>query len=667
MRGTFLSALVVAGTLTVSPAFAQAPFAPDLSKLSLEELLEAEIVSSASKFAQPVTDAPSSITVITQEEIHRFGHRTLADVLRTVRGFYTTYDRNYAYVGVRGFSRPGDYNTRILLLIDGHRVNDPIFDMASIGTDFPLDLSLVERIEVVRGPGSSLYGTNAFFGVINVITRAPRDLRGVRASASIGSQATRGGAATIGQTIGKVDLMVSASGFRTDGERALYFPEFDSPLTFGGVARDLDSDDAGRLFASASIGKVAIRALHATRDKMVPTAAFDSIFGDSRLTTRDQATSVDASYRGTIGETWTALARAGYDRFRYKGLYPLDYGDGVGDVLFEDGALSSSLTGEVTLNRRVRRHLVTVGSEVRRFLQAQQTTEDHVYPRFDDRHQSTLFGAYVQDEFTVIPSGLTLTAGVRVDRHDAYGTEATPRLGLVYRPADRTSLKLLYGGAFRAPNYYERFYYAAMRDNGLTLEPEQIRSTEAVWEQYTGKYLRTSVSVYHASLTNLISQRTGDETDDPNMLGALFFANSERSRSVGIEAEIEGRWSNGLALRGSHAFSSTTDQITGQRLSNSPTRLVTGAATLPLPRRTAHLAVEGLYVGERLTLDGAAVDGFFVQNVNVTFDRLRKVDVSLGVRNLFDASYADPGAAEHVQPMIRQDGRTLSLTLGVRF
>ena len=107
--------------------------------------------------------------------------------------------------------------------------------------------------------------------------------------------------------------------------------------------------------------------------------------------------------------------------------------------------------------------------------------------------------------------------------------------------------------------------------------------------------------------------------------------------------------------------------MTNERLSNSPTRLVTGAATLPLPGRIAHLALEGQYVGERLSLDGTAVDGFFVQNLNVTFDRLRKFDVSLGVRNLFDASYADPGAAEHRQPSIRQDGRTLSLTMGVRF
>ena len=135
-----------------------------VSEMSMQDLMSVEVVSTASKFPQAIREAPASITVVTAEEIRRFGYRTLGDVLRSVRGFYTTYDRNYAYVGMRGFARPGDYNTRVLLLVDGHRLNDDIFDQAPIGTDFPIDLSLVERVEVIRGPASSLYGTNALFG-----------------------------------------------------------------------------------------------------------------------------------------------------------------------------------------------------------------------------------------------------------------------------------------------------------------------------------------------------------------------------------------------------------------------------------------------------------------------------------------------------------------------
>jgi outer membrane receptor for ferrienterochelin and colicin len=149
------------------PALARAQSAqPDLTPLSIEQLLDAELTSTASKFEQEVTRAPASVTVITGDEIRRHGYRTLADVLNNVRGLYTSYDRNYSYVGARGFARPGDYNTRVLLLIDGHRLNEPTYNMAAIGTDFPIDVSLIDRVEVIRGPGSSLYGTSAFLGVI---------------------------------------------------------------------------------------------------------------------------------------------------------------------------------------------------------------------------------------------------------------------------------------------------------------------------------------------------------------------------------------------------------------------------------------------------------------------------------------------------------------------
>lgn len=131
-----------------------------------EETLFMEIPSvfGASKFEQKVNEAPSSVSIITQAEIKKYGYRTLADLLRSVRGFFTTYDRNYSYIGVRGFGRPGDYNTRVLLLVDGHRINDNVYDQAPISNDFPVDIDLIEKVEIIRGPSSSIYGPMHFSG-----------------------------------------------------------------------------------------------------------------------------------------------------------------------------------------------------------------------------------------------------------------------------------------------------------------------------------------------------------------------------------------------------------------------------------------------------------------------------------------------------------------------
>src|SRR5216117_1051022 len=162
--------------LAADNATVSAPEAP-AADLSIEQLgnIEVPVVEGASKYKQKTTEAPSSVTIITSDEIKKYGHRTLADILQTVPGMYVTYDRNYSFLGVRGFNR-GDYNSRVLLLVDGHRVNNSLSDGAFIGTEFILDVDLIDRVEIIRGPGASLYGNNAFFGVVNVITRKGRDL-----------------------------------------------------------------------------------------------------------------------------------------------------------------------------------------------------------------------------------------------------------------------------------------------------------------------------------------------------------------------------------------------------------------------------------------------------------------------------------------------------------
>src|SRR5439155_12007827 len=158
------------------------------------------IVYAASKLEQKATEAPSSITVIGADEIKKYGHRTLADILRSVQGFHVSYDRNYAFLGARGVSL-GDFNSRILLLVDGHRVNNNLTDGAFIDTAFILDVDLIDRVEIIRGPGSVLYGNNAFFSVVNVITRQGKKLAGTEVSGEYGEFETFKGRATIGKQL----------------------------------------------------------------------------------------------------------------------------------------------------------------------------------------------------------------------------------------------------------------------------------------------------------------------------------------------------------------------------------------------------------------------------------------------------------------------------------
>jgi len=651
-----LLAFTVTGCLTAAGAAAQTPSPPDLAELSLRDLMSVEVVSTASKFPQSVKEAPASITVITAEDIRRYGHRTLADTLRSVRGFYTTYDRNYSYVGMRGFARPGDYNTRILLLLNGHRVNDGTYDMAPIGTDLPIDVSLIERIEIIRGPGSALYGTNAFFAVINVVTRTGANSPGLQVELQAGSLATRGASASFGHLFGGGrELLIGGSTYASGGQGNLHYPEFDTSEPGSGMAIDIDDDESSSLFGSLSAGRFSIHAGVARRYKKVPTASYSSVFGDYGEATTDRRAYLNGVYDGPMGRGWLTTAQMAYDFYAYSGQYPFDYGaDGV--ALFNDGATVHAVTGELTARRRFARvHMFTAGVEVRRQIQNRQFSGDIYGEVLDTDVPATNVGLYAQDEVRIRP-WLLANLGVRLDRLPAFGFHAIPRAGLVLLPREQTAIKLLYGRAFRAPNAYELYYYAEM-SNRIPLVPEEIRSTEVVWEESLSKYVRTAVTAFAYDADRMIEQQSGAES--------LYFANAGAIRGLGVEAEVETRLSNGVAARLSHTFARVRDRNTEEAVSNSPAHLSKVAVQIPVSR--LFVSVEGQHVGERLTLGGEALDGFFAANIVVTAPAGQRIGFTFGVYNAFNQTYADPGAEEHLQQSIRQDGRTVLARVRVRF
>jgi iron complex outermembrane receptor protein len=656
-----------------APAWAQSPPAPaeaapggpaDLNDLSLEQLLGVEVQSvfGASKFLQRVTEAPAAVSIVTAEEIERYGWRTLADVLRTVRGFYVTDDRSWAFVGMRGFLRPGDYNTRFLLLVDGHRINDVVYDQALIQEDFSIHLSDVDRIEIVRGPSSSLYGSSAFFGIINVVTKTPAAAGGSTLASDVGTLGRREGRLTLRhEAPNGLRLGLSASLEGLTGVEALYFQEFDDARSNGGVSERLDYTRHRNLFGTLGYRGFTLRTGFNARKKGLPTAAYGTVFGDSRTWVLDERFFLDTAWERRLTREWETRIRAAYDHTSYTGNYPYDW-DGDPDtavVVYRDTGIGDWLTSEAQITGRLgRSHRLTVGLEHRQNVrQNQDGTLLHPHePQWADRRQSSTTGLYAQDEIRVHRT-LLLNLGFRQDHYSRLGNPLKPRFAAIVQPTARTTVKLLYGEAFRAPNAFESFYVTpGLYKANPSIRPEEIQTVEAIAEQYVGKRLRLSGSWFRYAVDNLITL-----TDDVD--GLFWYANVDSARASGAEAEAEIRWPGGVHGRLSYTFTRTRDSATAMTLTNSPAHIAQALFSAPLGR-DHFVGLDVRALSGRLDRFGGPLDSHVVPSVTISgplFDpRLR---FSGTIANLTGARYADPVSDEFAQTTMPQNGRTARLRL----
>ena len=208
-------ALFLAICMLGASGLVQAEKSSDIADATFEELAQREVVS-ASKMARQISDSPSAVAIVTAADIRAYGYRTLAEVINSMRGLYTTYDHRYQYMGGRGFGEPGDYAGRIMLLIDGYASQDNLFNQAFIDETGLLDLELIERVEYVPGTGSVTYGNNAMLGIINVITRKGSDFNTTQFSSEVASHGATKQRVTIGQRFENgADLLLSASALDT--------------------------------------------------------------------------------------------------------------------------------------------------------------------------------------------------------------------------------------------------------------------------------------------------------------------------------------------------------------------------------------------------------------------------------------------------------------------
>src|SRR3984957_20112289 len=372
----------------------------DFTALSLEDLMKVEVYS-ASKHLQNASDAPSSVTVVTADEIQKHGYRTLADILESVRGFYITYDRDYSFVGVRGFGRLGDSNNRILVLIDGHRINDNVFGEPYLGTEFLADVDLIDHVEIIRGPSSSLYGAYAFFAVINVITRAGPQVKGVELSFAGASFGTYQGRASYGGRFRGIDMMLSGTFYNSDGP-SLFFPEFASPASNYGITRNTDYESSQHILGTVSFHGFTVQGLFSARDKGVPTAYYGSLFNDPQTQNFDRHQYIDLSYQHAIGYKWNLTARTSYDHASLRA--PVAYATGLpdGSTTLDTYSFQGSWSDtEVDLSRNFfEKHQVTLGTEIIDNLRQNQgdyTQLGNIFVAVPA--SSVIWALYGQDEF----------------------------------------------------------------------------------------------------------------------------------------------------------------------------------------------------------------------------------------------------------------------------
>jgi outer membrane receptor for ferrienterochelin and colicin len=657
--------LLCASVLCVISTRGQQSQEPDLSGMSIEDLakLKVDAVYGASKFLQKAADAPASVTVVTAEEIQKYGYRTLAEILRSVPGFYVIYDRNYTYVGVRGLSRPGDYNARILFLLDGHRVNDNIYDGAYIGTEFPVNVDLIERIEIVRGPSSSVYGTGAFLAVINVITKRGRDLGGVEVSAAAGSWNSYKERASYGKRFDNgLETLLSASFYNSQGHTRLFFPEFSSPSTNNGIAENADGEQAYNTFADIIYKDFDIHFVQVSRTKQIPTASFGTVFNDPRTQTTDAHVYIDAQYRRVLGK-WETLARISYDWYGYNGTYIYDYANKGVPPYTVNKDLANGDWVDLQWDAShlfFKRHSVTLGSECRQDIRQHQANYD-VQPflsYLDDDRSARVWALYLQDEFR-LNKNLAFVAGLRSDWYQKSGNTISPRLGLIFNPTPNTNIKANYSRAFRAPNSYENFYADNLGDAGNpSLRPERIRSYELDLEHRFGKNFYGTIAGYDNRITELIEQQLNQTTGKP------LYANSGNIRTKGIELELRAKWPAGLEWAISHSIQYSRDLQTGDVQTNSPKQLAKANLSLPVARRALFVNLEAQYTGVRRTIAGTDLGGFLLVNATLLTRKLNKdFDFSASLYNLFNKQYAESGGIEHVQASLPQDGRSFRVKL----
>jgi len=636
-----------------------------------------EEVQAASRVGESVEDAPGSVTIVPRKELTALAAPTIAEAVRGVPGVYLWNDRSYVTVGMRGLGRLGSYGNRMLVLHDGHPMNDDWIGSSYVGFDALTDLGDVERIEVVRGPGSVVYGTNAFSGVVNVVNDTERPT-----GASVGVGTSQDGVArarvrgdlALGRDAGVWTTVAAA---RSSG-RDFEYPEL------GAQAAGVDGFESAGFRGGGHYRFIKAQWSFNHHDKQLPTGAFETTIGDPRTRQTDTRGTVEVRAEPKLSDSIQSLTRVHGNLYRFRGDYARPPADGgVGFDRFRGAWIGLEQRLILTPMSSLR---VTVGGEGQFHFQVEQTVSDENVVYLDDSHPYQVGAAYANADLD-LTAVARLSAGARFDVYSTFGSSLSPRGALILRPYPNGNLKILAGRAFRAPSIYELYY----NDGGVTqvanptINPELIYSGEI---EHTHRFSPTvlgSLTVYENYVKDLILGAGAGDAVDP-----LHYVNSEVPLvTLGFEAGIRRDWRQGFMVSVSYGFSharflaseSAGDFLrlekhsTSRDVANVPTHLATFKGAVPIISQkllaSTRLSVESARY-DRYETEGEPPQGktspFVLWDIVVTGHEQRfNLNYALGVYNAFDWQYSLPAGPEFAQRTILQDGRTFLASADVAF
>lgn len=650
--------------LTAALAWADGrPGAPqqDLTSLTLEQLLNVR-VEGAALHSQSLRDAPASVTVISAEDIYKYGYRTLGEAMESVRGFSLNDNRTYRSVGVRGFNLPWDYGSRILVMVNGHNMADHVFDsMLWFGDDFPIDMHLVKQIEIIRGPSSALYGSNGEFATINVITKEPEEADAPNLTAQFGSFGEKKAEMMGTVPVGKSKLLLSGTVFNNNGESPLYFPGLDTPETNRGEAIRMDGEKGYHFFADFDWRNWRVTASLSSRTKIQPVSWGPTVFNDRGTHVDESANYVEAAYKHEFARG-TLRWRGYYNQDRLRGRFDFPLGTAADSgLIVEDNrsATDSDWIGtQLTYRFDVARiGSLTAGAEAQIDVRTIQSSQDvsPVPAEFVNIDRGDkMYALFLQDERS-LSAHWTLDLGVRFDGSVSRRSFVSPRAALIYQPSLNWTYKFLYGRAFRNPTLFDLFF-----EDGLSaianpsVRPEKVDTFEVDVERKIGKRLNLVTAAYGYRLDDFLAS-----VYTPSGLGQT--QNTGTIHAKGFEVEFQARPAGWLGATGSYAIQAAdTDRA---NLPNSPRHLAKLHFAVPLGSKF-DVSSGMQYISSRETLAGASLRPVYLADFTVSSHRLlSNFDVRAGLRNAFNRGYADPIALNPRVDAMQQPGRTFFVEL----